>query len=40
MTERGVPIDALRRFARFAACVVPALADVLDPFVEYDPARN
>jgi hypothetical protein len=37
MMERGVAIDALRHFIRFADRVVPVLVDSLDSFEEYDP---
>ena len=37
MYERGVAIDALRHFRRFAGRVVPVLVDAFDTFEEYDP---
>jgi hypothetical protein len=37
MIERGVAIDALHHFRRFAGRVVPALIDAFDTFEEFDP---
>lgn len=37
MAMRGVAIDSLRHFPRFADRAVPALIDALDTFEEYDP---
>jgi hypothetical protein len=37
MYERGVAIEALHHFRRFATRVVPMLVDAFDSFEEYDP---
>lgn len=37
MQERGIAIEALARFQRFAGRVVPTLIDAFDTFEEYDP---